>query len=92
MTLRLFNATKSIDDFAKMIQALPPTPVIIVDLPAQATGFLLDASERLQLLDFLEHVGIRPTRLVFTADDPTARETAANTVRFFGESCRLSAP
>jgi hypothetical protein len=41
-----------------MIQALPPTPVIIVDLPARATGFLLDASERLQLLDFLEHVGI----------------------------------
>ena len=80
-----FNATKSIDDFAKMIQALPPTPVIIVDLPAQATGFLLDASERLQLLDFLEHVGIRPTLLVFTADDPTARESAANTVRFFGD-------
>ena len=45
-----FDATKSIDDFAKMIQALPPTPVIIVDLPAQATGFLLDASERLQVL------------------------------------------
>ena len=80
-----FDATKSIDDFAKMIQALPPTPVIIVDLPAQATGFLLDASERLQLLDFLEHVGIRPTLLVFTADDPTARESAANTVRFFGD-------
>jgi hypothetical protein len=45
----------------------------------------LDASERLQLLDFLEHVGIRQTLLVFTADDPTARESAANTVRFFGD-------
>jgi hypothetical protein len=80
-----FDATKSIDDFAKMIQSLPPAPVIIVDLPAQATGFLLDASERLQLLDFFESVGIRATLLVFTADDPTARESAANTVRFFGD-------
>jgi hypothetical protein len=80
-----FDATRSIDDFAKMIQALPAVPVIIVDLPAQATGFLLDAAERLQLLDFFESVGIRPTLIVFTADDPTARESAANTVRFFGD-------
>jgi hypothetical protein len=80
-----YAVTKSVDDFAKMIQALPPTPVIIVDLPAQATGFLLDASERLQLLDFFERVGIRPTLLIFAADDPTAKESAADTVRFFGD-------
>jgi hypothetical protein len=80
-----FDATKSVDEFARMIQALPPAPVILVDLPAQATGFLLDASERLQLLDFFESVGIRPTLLVFVADDPTARESAANTVRFFAD-------
>jgi hypothetical protein len=80
-----FDATKSVDEFARMIQALPPTPVIIVDLPAQHTSFFLDASERLQLLDFFERVGIRPTLLVFAADDRTAKESAADIVRFFGD-------
>jgi hypothetical protein len=80
-----FDPTKSVDDFATMLQALPPTPVILVDLPAQATTFFLAASERLQLLDYFDRVGIRPTLLIFTADDATAKESAANTVRFFGD-------
>jgi hypothetical protein len=35
-------------------------------------------------------VGIRPTLLVFTADDPTARESAANTVRMPGNKRRYT--
>jgi hypothetical protein len=80
-----FDATKSIDDFFLMIQALPPAPVILVDFPAQATDFLLDASEKLQLLEFFDKKGIRITFLIFAADDRTARESASDTVRFFGD-------
>jgi len=59
--------------------------VIILDLPAQATKFLLNASEQIQLLEFFDAVGIRLTLLIFAADDVTAKESAANTVRFFGD-------
>jgi hypothetical protein len=80
-----FDATKSIDDFFLMIQALPPAPVILVDFPAQSTDFLLESAEKLQLLEFFERKGIRITFLIFAADDQTARESAADTVRFFGD-------
>src|SRR5690349_3712664 len=42
--VKLFAATKTLDDFARMIQALPPVPVIVADFPAQATDFLLNSS------------------------------------------------
>jgi hypothetical protein len=80
-----YDATESLDHFSRMIRALPPTPVILIDLPAQATTFLLQASARVQLLDFFSSVGIRPTLLIFAADDPTAKESAAKTVRYFGD-------
>jgi hypothetical protein len=80
-----YAATGSLNNFARMVRSLPPTPVIILDLPAQATRFLLDASERLQLLEFFNTIGIRLTLLIFAADDVTAKESAANTVRFFGD-------
>lgn len=83
--VELFDATRSLDDFSLMLQSLPNAPVLIVDFPAQATGFLLDASKKLQLMEFFELQGIRPTFLVFMADDSTARESAAGTVRFFGD-------
>jgi len=38
------------------------------------------------LLEFFERSGIRPTLLIFAADDPTAKESASKTVRFFGDA------
>ena len=82
-----FDATKTLDDFARMIQALPDFPVILVDFPAQATNFLLSAAEHFRLLEFFERSGIRPTLLIFVGgDDPTAKESASKTVRFFGDA------
>jgi hypothetical protein len=84
--VEIFDATKTLDDFARMIQALPDFPVILVDFPAQATDFLLFAAAHFRLLDFFERSGIRPTLLIFAADDPTAKESASNTIRFFGDA------
>jgi hypothetical protein len=81
----VFDATKTLDDFARMIQTLPDHPVILVDFPAQATDFLLGAAKHFRLLEFFASAQVRPTLLVFAADDPTAKESASNTVRFFGD-------
>lgn len=81
----LFDATRSLDEFSAMIKALPVVPAILIDFPAQATGFLLDAAKKLQLLDFFDQQRIRATLLIFAADDETAMESASNTVRFFGD-------
>ena len=82
----IFDATKTFDDFARMLKELPAFPVIIVDFPAQATDFLLSAAMHFNLLEFFEQSGIRPTLLVFAADDPTAKESAAKTIRFFNDA------
>jgi hypothetical protein len=81
----IFDATKTFDGFARMLNELPPFPLIVVDFPAQATDFLLSAARHFKLVEFFEQSGIRPTLLVFAADDPTAKESAAKTVRFFGD-------
>jgi hypothetical protein len=57
-----------------------------VDFPAQATDFLLSAAAHFRLLEFFGAAGIRPTLLMFAADDPTAKESASNTIRFFGDA------
>ncbi|MGA8658074.1 MAG: hypothetical protein WB586_18175 [Chthoniobacterales bacterium] len=82
----IFDATRTFDDFARMLNELPAFPVIIVDFPAQATDFLLSAARHFKLVEFFEQSGIRPTLLVFAADDPTAKESAAKTIRFFGDN------
>jgi hypothetical protein len=82
----VFDATKTLDDFARMVQTFPPRPVILVDFPAQATDFLLLAAKHFRLLEFFEQAHVRPTLLIFAADDPTAKESASNTVRFFGDN------
>ena len=70
-----------------MIDTLPAVPVILADFPAQSTGFLLTAAEHFRLLDSFAATGIlRPTLLIFAADDDTAQKSAANTVRFFGDA------
>jgi len=80
-----FDAAGSFDDFSDLIKALPDNPVVIVDFPANHTDFLLESSEHFQLLKFFEKISMRPTLLIFAADDLTAKESAANTVRFFGD-------
>jgi hypothetical protein len=80
-----FDATGSLDGFARMIKQLPTAPVILVDFPAQVTAFLLDASLKLQLMDFLESKSIRPTFLIFASDDDTAMESAGKATRHFGD-------
>jgi hypothetical protein len=79
-----YDASNTFDDFARMVQALPDLPVILVDFPAQATDFLLSAAAHFRLLAFFGAAGIRPTLLIFAADDPTAKESASDTIRFFG--------
>jgi hypothetical protein len=81
----IFDATKTFDGFARMLNELPAFPLIIVDFPAQATDFLLSAARHFKLVEFFKQSGIRPTLLLFAADDPTAKESAAKTVRFFGD-------
>ncbi len=82
----VFDATKTFDDFARMIRELPAFPVVTIDFPAQATGFLLSAARHFKLLEFFEGLGIRPTLLILAADDSTAKESAASTVRFFQDN------
>jgi hypothetical protein len=81
-----FDAAKTLDDFARMVQTLPARPVILVDFPAQATDFLLSAAKHFRLMEFFDQAHVRPTLLIFAADDPTAKESAANTLRFFGDN------
>jgi hypothetical protein len=82
----VFDATRTFDDFSQMIQELPPAPVILVDFPAQATAFLLEAAAHFNLIEFFERINVRPTLLIFAADDPTAQESAAGTIEFFEDA------
>jgi hypothetical protein len=82
----VFDATRTFDDFSQMIQELPPVPVILVDFPAQATAFLLEAAAHFNLIEFFERINVRPTLLIFAADDPTAQESAAGTIEFFEDA------
>ena len=82
----VFDAARSFDDFSQMIQQLPPAPVILVDFPAQATAFLLEAAAHFNLIEFFERINVRPTLLIFAADDRTAQESAASTIEFFEDA------
>jgi hypothetical protein len=66
-----------------MIRALPDFPVTIVDFPAQSTDSLLGAFQHFRLLESFEASGVRPTLLIFAADDSTAAESASASARFF---------
>src|ERR1700722_14469988 len=45
----IFDATKTLDEFSRLIQTLPASPVILVDFPAQETDFLLSAVNHFRL-------------------------------------------
>ena len=52
----------------------------------QATARILDYATHFGLLETFRHSGIRPTLLIFTADDSTAKDSAADTIEFFGDA------
>ena len=52
----IFDATKTLDDFSRMIQTLPDLPVILVDFPAQATDFLLSAAKHFRVAGILRAI------------------------------------
>jgi hypothetical protein len=79
------DAARSNDEFGALLQSAPDAPVILVDYPAQATDFLIQASRQLQLIEVFESRGIRPTLLIFAADDESAKESASAVVHYFGD-------
>ena len=81
--VHLFDATKTKADFLRLMMALPDDPVILVDFPAQATDTLLEYAEHYGLSDFFEKRGIRPTLIIFGADDPAVKLSGSDTVKFF---------
>jgi hypothetical protein len=78
------DATRSTDEFLKLIMSLPDVPLAVADFPAQATDFLLGAMESLRVLDALDERETRMTILMFAADDPTATASMAKTYRALG--------
>ncbi len=78
------DATKSNDEFLKLVMDLPDAPLAVADFPAQATDFLLNAMESLRVLDALDARETRMTILMFAADDPTATASMAKTFRALG--------
>ena len=80
----LFDATSSQDGFGQFLNSLPATPVLIVDFPAQATENILRFAAHFHMLSTFEKLGIRPTLLIFAANDPAAQDSALDTLEFFG--------
>jgi hypothetical protein len=60
-------------------------PLIICDLPAQSTAFLLKQLTERNGLNLLAASGIRLTVLIFPVDDTAARESAIECVKVLGE-------
>jgi hypothetical protein len=79
------DATRSNDEFLKLIMELPDAPMAVADFPAQATDFLLGAMESLRVLDALDVRETRMTILMFAADDVTATASLAKTYRALGD-------
>jgi hypothetical protein len=67
----IFDATKTFDGFARMLNELPASALIIVDFPAQATDILLSAARHFKLVEFFEQSGIRPTSSAWLAQRST---------------------
>jgi len=81
-----FNAVESPDAFVKLIGAIPQSPVVIGDFPAQATGFLLENWNNYKVSEVLASRGSKPVNIIFAADDQTAQTSAAKIWKQFGTS------
>jgi len=81
------EALRSEDGWARFMAGLTTldVPTVVCDLPAQSTDFILRQLTERNGLDLLEESGIRPTILLFPADDAAARQSAIECVRVLGE-------
>lgn len=81
------EAIKSGDGWARFMAGVTTVdvPVIVCDLPAQSTDFVLRQLTERRGLDLLEESGIRLTVLLFPAEDTAARQSAIECVRMLGD-------
>jgi hypothetical protein len=76
---------QSPDEFEQLLENLPKSPTLIVDFPGNKTSKILEFAAHFQMLKSFRASGIRPTLLIFTADDSTAKDSALETLEFFGD-------
>ena len=81
--MHLLDATSSEDEFEQLLENLPESPTLIVDFPGNKTSKILEFADHFQMLNSFRASGIRPTLLIFTADDSTAKDSALETLDFF---------
>ena len=84
--VRFFDAAKNESEFLRYMTTMPEHPVVVTDFPAQATDNLLGYAEQYGLIDFLKKKRIRPTLIIFAADDPAVQLSASDVVKFFREA------
>jgi hypothetical protein len=84
--MHLLDATSSEDEFEQLLENLPESPTLIVDFPGNKTSKILEFAAHFQMLKSFRASGIRPTLLIFTADDSTAKDSALETLEFFGDA------
>jgi len=84
--MHLLDATSSEDEFEQLLENLPESPTLIVDFPGNKTSKILEFADHFQMLKSFRASGIRPTLLIFTADDSTAKDSALETLEFFGDA------
>jgi hypothetical protein len=84
--MHLLDAASSEDEFEQLLENLPESPTLIVDFPGNKTSKILEFAAHFQMLKAFRASGIRPTLLIFTADDWTAKDSALETLEFFGDA------
>ena len=84
--MHLLDATSSEDEFEQLLENLPESPTLIVDFPGNKTSKILEFAAHFQMLKSFRASSIRPTLLIFTADDSTAKDSALETLEFFGDA------
>lgn len=81
------DAVKTDDGWDRLMATLPTigAPVIIADMPAQATDFFLRQLAERNGLEQLDRAGVRMTVLLFAADDTAAMQSAVQCVKTIGD-------
>ena len=80
------EAVKNDEGWARFMDGVSQieVPLILCDLPAQSTAFLLKQLTERNGLNLLAASGIRLTALIFPVDDTAARESAIECVKLLG--------
>lgn len=81
------DAAGTDDGWQRLMLALDPAPapMILADMPAQASEHLLRQLAERGGLEVLERLGVRLTCLIFAAEDTAARQSAVAAVRALGD-------